>query len=121
MFWAMMYLLFFSGSASPELSFVPDEALLRQAIAEQARLEQVIIIRDEIKAAEQQLSGLYKDTYAELVPLSQQHETDSRSLSALFVQLEAARAEIQAGLINQRFRLKEHMTEKEWHTVFINR
>jgi hypothetical protein len=121
MFWAMMYLIFFSGSNAPGISFVPDEALLRQAIAEQPRLEQVLAIRDEIKAAEQRLTDLSKDSYAELATLSQQHGTDSSSLAVLFVDLDRARAEIQAKLINQRFHLKEYMTEKEWNTVFKNR
>jgi hypothetical protein len=112
MFWAMMYLIFFSGSNAPGISFVPDEALLRQAIAEQPRLEQVLAIRDEIKAAEQRLTDLSKDSYAEI---------DNSSLAVLFVDLDRARAEIQAKLINQRFHLKEYMTEKEWNTVFKNR
>jgi septal ring factor EnvC (AmiA/AmiB activator) len=121
MFWAMMYLIFFSGPTTPGISFVPDEALLHKAIAEQPRLEQVLAIRDEIKATEQRLTDLSKESYAELATLSQQHETETRSLSAVFVDLDRARTEIQATLINQRFRLKEHMTEKEWNTVFKNR
>ena len=121
MFWFMMYLLFFGASSTPGISFVPEEALLRQAIAEQPRLEQVLAIRDELRAAEQQLTDLYRDSYAELVPLVQQHETDNSSLSALFADLDGARAEIQAKLIDQRFRLREHMTEKEWNIVFRNR
>ena len=121
MFWAMMYLLFFSGSAAPGLSLVPDEALLRKAVAEQPRLEQVLDMREEIKAEEQRLTELYKDSYAELVRLSQQHGTDNRSLAALLADLDGARTEIQAKLIDQRFRLKEHMTEKEWSMVFKNR
>jgi hypothetical protein len=121
MFWFMMYLLFFSGSSTPGISFVPDETLLRQAIAEQPRLEQVLAIRDEIKAAEQRLADLHKDSYAELVSLSQQHGTDSSSLASLFVDLDGKRAEIQVKLIDLRFVLKEHMTEKEWTAVFKNR
>lgn len=121
MFWAMMYLLFFSGSTTRGVSFVPDEAILRQAIAGQPRLEQVLAIRDEIIAEGQRLTDLYMDSYAELVPLAQQHRTDSRSLSALFVDLDGARAETQAILIDQRFRLKEKMMGKEWKTVFKNR
>jgi len=121
MFWAMMYLLLFSGSAAHGVSFVPDETLLRKAIVEQPHLEQVMDIRDEITAAEQRLTDLYKNSYSELVSLSQQHETDSITLAAHFDELAGERAEIQEELINLRFRLKKQMTEKEWNTVFKNR
>lgn len=121
MFWAMMYLLFFSGSAAPELPLIPNETVFRKAIAEQQRLEQVLVIRDEIKAAEQRLTDLHKDFYEELAHLSPQHETGSRSVTALFDRLEAERTEIQALLMDQRFHLQEHMTEKEWHKVFRSR
>ena len=43
MFWVMMYMLFFSGSAAPEL-LIPDEEVLRKAIKDEQRLENVLAI-----------------------------------------------------------------------------
>ena len=121
MFWAMMYLLFFSGSAAPELTLLPDETTFRNAIADPQRLEQVLAIREEEKATEQLLTDMLNNRYAELTRLSPLYDADSESFAALFAELDSTRVEAQATLLDQRFRLKEQMTEKEWNKIFRNR
>ena len=121
MFWAMMYLLFFSGSTAPEISLIPSEITFSNAIADPQRLELVLTIREEGKTTEQMLADILNNSFTELVRLSPQYEADSESFTALFAELDAGRAEAQAALLDQRFRLKEHMTEKEWNKVFRNR
>lgn len=121
MFWAMMYLLFFSGSAAPELTLLPDETAFRNAIADPQRLEQVLSISREVKATEQLLAVVHNNLYAELTRLSPMYDADSESFAALFAELDLARVEAQETLLDQRFLLKEQMTEKEWRTIFRNR
>jgi hypothetical protein len=120
MFWAMMYLLFFSGSA-PELTLLPDETAFRNGIADPQRLEQVLEIHREVKATEQLLTEMQNNRYTELTRLSPLYDADSKSFAALFAELDLARVKAQETLLDQRFRLKEQITEKEWRTVYRNR
>ena len=121
MFWAMMYVLFFSGSAAPELSLIPDETAFRNAIADPQRLEQVLAIHGEVTATEQLLAEVQSNLYTEVARLSPLYDADNDSFAALFAELDLARVEAQETLLNKRFHLKEQMSEKEWHTVYRNR
>lgn len=117
----MMYLLLFGGSAAPELSLIPKEMALRKALNDPQRLEQVLKIRDEMKATEQVLLDAIESRYASLLLLSPQHDADADQFRLVLADLEQARLDAQAALLGKRFRLKEQMTAKEWKKVYGSR
>ncbi len=121
MVWVMMFLLLFGGSAVPEFSLIPKEMALRKALNDPQRLEQVLKIRDEMKATEQVLLDAIESRYASLVLLSPQHDADADQFRVIFVDLEQARLNAQAVMLDNRFRLKEQMTAKEWKKVYGSR
>jgi len=120
MFWVMMYMLFFSGSAAPEL-LIPDEEVLRKAIKDEQRLENVLAIREEVINTEQDLAELFKSKYGDLAKLSPQYEADSNQFRIVFEELDTARVEAQSLWLDKRFHLKEQMTLKEWQRVYGSR
>ena len=117
MFWVMMYMLFFSGSAAPEL-LIPEEIALQKAIKDHQRLENVLAIREEVKNTEQNLAEFFKNQYNDLAKLSPQYEADINQFRIVFEKLDAARVEAQSVWLDKRFQLKEKMTHKEWKRVY---
>jgi len=106
MFWAMMYILFFSNSAAPEL-LVPNETKFQNAIKDQQRLERILAIHNEVKSTEQALSEMFENQYENLAHLSPQHEIGINQFQNIFEELNSAREEAQALWLVKRFQMKE--------------
>ena len=120
MFWVMMYMLFFSGSTVPEL-LIPNEAVLKKAIKDQQRLENILAISGEVKNKENNLAELFKNRYDYLAKLSVQYEAGSNKFRNVFEELDNARVEAQSLWLDKRFQLKEQMTREEWKRAYGSR
>ena len=120
MFWVMMYMLFFSSSAAPEL-YIPNETMFQDAIKNHQRLEKVLAIREEAKTKEQVLSEMFKNRYGDLAKLSPQYEADINQFRVIFNELDLARVEAQSVWLDKRYQMKEQMTREEWKIAFGSR
>ncbi len=120
MFWAMMYLLFFGGSAAPEL-LIPDETRFHNAIKDQQRLMKVLAIREEAKTTEQILAKMLENRYTDLANLSSQYKADINQFRVIADELDSARLDAQSILLDKRFHLREQMSRKEWKRVYGSR
>ena len=117
MFWALMYMLLFGGSADPEWSFVPKESQIRESITSPQRMERLVAVLGEMKSAEQMLLDAYAKREAELVELSRSHDAGGDKFRAILVDLEETRRDAQAAWLESRFVLKQQLTRDEWEAV----
>jgi hypothetical protein len=104
MFWAIMYMLFFSGSPAPEL-LVPDEVKFQNAIMDHQRLEKVLTIQNEVKIKEQALSENINNLYDSLALLSLQYDVEIKQLQDVFDEMDAARSEAKVLCLDKRFEM----------------
>ena len=118
MFWAMMYLLLFGGSADNQLAFFPGEKKISRAIDDPRRREQIVEILGEVKSAEQVLFDAYENRYADLAELSLHHDADREQFREVLAGLEKTRLDVQGAWLDSRFRLKKHLTRAEWESIY---
>lgn len=118
MFWAMMYMLVFGGSADDELSFFPAEKEIRKTIADPQRREQIIAILEEVRSAERVLVDAYTNREADLTALSLRYDADVEEFREVIAGVEQTRRDVQAAWLESRFGLKKHLTRSEWEALY---
>ena len=118
MFWIMMYMILFGGSQVPELTLIPREKAITQTITDEARLQAIMTIRDEMVTQEEALISFMQEQYAELITLTRDHEADDNRFRVILERMDQGRNTIQQSLIDKRFRLKELMNREEWQAVY---
>ena len=121
MFWVMMYMLLFGNAANPGGALVPDAKTLRKAIDDPAREVQVLQVRTEAERIDEERRRAIEHAFTELAALNRRHDATNEEFEAVFAELDASRRSAQAGLLDARFALREHMTPKEWTTVYGKR
>ena len=121
MFWILMYMILFGGSLGPELTLVPEEKAIIQTVTDEARLQTIISIHDEMASTEDALISFMKEQYAGLITLSRDHAVNHDSFIAVFERMDRERNTFQQSLIDKRFRLKELMSREEWEAVFMKK
>ena len=121
MFWVMMYMLLFGNAANPGAALVPDAKTLRKAIEDPVREAQVLEVRTEADRIDAERRRAIEHAYTELGALNRRHDATTGDFEAVFAELDASRRSAQAGLLDARFALREHMTPKEWAAVYGKR
>lgn len=122
MFWVMLYMLLFGSSATPELAVViPDKSDLYKIIKDPQKLAQVLAIQEKAKTTERLLTKRIENRYANLAELSLHYKRNEEQFRTVFDDLDSARLEAQSILLDERFRLREQLSRKEWEKVYVGR
>jgi hypothetical protein len=121
MFWVMMYMLLFGGSAATELSFIPGEKEISRAVDDPQRQGQIAEILEEMKSVERVLFAAYENRYADLAELSLRHDADMEQFRDVIAGMEETRLDVQGAWLDSRFSLKKHLTRTEWEGIYGGR
>jgi len=118
MFWVMMYMLLFGNAADPSAAMLPDAKGLKRAVTDPVRREQVLAVHKKAERIEKDRRRAEQDVLKALAALNRRHDAAPEEFEALFATLDASRRTAQAGRLDARFAMKEHMKRKEWDAVF---
>jgi len=119
MFWILLfYILYQSSACKPETCLFAEDKAFTKAIPDSVRLQQVLALRAEAVTLLEQQGKNARAAAESLRVITAQHDAGMEQFQEVLTNLDLERERIQGQLLDVRFRMKEHMTEKEWQKVY---